>query len=44
MVFGGGPLIKRRVIQGYIELRPYFLNVYQFVYDTVTGMEKLSDE
>lgn len=43
MVFGGGPLIKRRVIQGYIELRPYFLNVYQFGYDTTTGNGRLFD-
>lgn len=33
MAFGGGPELERRIIQGYIELRPYFICTYLFKAD-----------
>ena len=33
-VFGGnGPVFLRRVVQGYMEIRPYFVYMGEFVFD-----------
>lgn len=44
MAFGGGPILERRIVQGYIELRPYFICSYRFNADLVSNRCQLSDE
>ena len=41
LAFGGGPVLKRKLIKGYIELRPYFVLTSQLVYDPNTRISKL---
>lgn len=44
MAFGGGPNLERKIIQGYIELRPYFICLYLFTADLNASRGQLSEE
>lgn len=42
-VFGGGPVFYRRVIHGYMEIRPYFVYMAEFSYDDKRDFTKLKN-
>lgn len=44
LCFGGSLELKRKIFQGYIELRPYFIITYLFSFDKSKNKAHLEEE